>query len=83
MNKESLQNLLVEEICELFPHIDRSTVVSDTSMEELGIGSMDRAEITINILEKIELEIPLSKIVGPKNIGELASHLLDLKSSNE
>lgn len=61
-----------EAVCELYPELKSHNFSPDESLSDLGANSMDRAEIVMSVLERIDLSIPLIDTFGPENIGELA-----------
>jgi polyketide biosynthesis acyl carrier protein len=50
-------------------------------LAELGVNSMDRAEIVVRALEALQLRIPRVSLAGAKNIGELADLLHEKRNS--
>ena len=67
--------LIVDAIREILPELPARALRSDDSLDALGAGSMDRADILMTVLDRMNLHIPLVETLGPKNLGELAALL--------
>lgn len=80
MTSEEILPLITEAIVEVLPELDGHPFTESDSLEDLGADSMDRAEIVMTVLERLDLEIPLVDTHGPRNLGELAE-LLGEKTS--
>jgi polyketide biosynthesis acyl carrier protein len=72
--------LIETTVREILPELAGRALGPADSLEELGANSMDRAEIVMTVLERMNLSMPLVETFGPRNIGELA-HLLSAKCS--
>jgi len=79
MNIEEIIELIKESACEVIPELEKTHITMEDSLENLGANSMERADITMLVLERMNLRIPLIETLGPTNIGELAG-LLNEKS---
>ena len=75
MNEERIFSVIVEVIREILSGLPDRELRPDDTLDALGANSMDRAEIMMTVLERIDLNIPLVETFGPKNIGELAGLL--------
>ncbi|MFC3051550.1 phosphopantetheine-binding protein [Kordiimonas pumila] len=80
MSTTDILNILISEIHECVPELIDQPITAETSMTEIGINSMERAEILIATLEAMDLTVPMTSLHGPKNLGEL-SELLHAKKS--
>lgn len=80
MNTSDILDILVEEIQECVPELIDKPITAESSMVEIGINSMERAEILIATLEAIDLAVPMTTLHGPKNLGELATLLHEKKA---
>lgn len=81
MDTQRIFELIETQIKECVPEIASRSVTREDSMSELGINSMERAEIIVATLEALDLVIPMTSLHGPKNLGELAE-LLHEKSTH-
>lgn len=79
MNSQQILDILVTEIRDTLPDLADQPITASDSMAELGVDSIERSEVILATLEKLELKIPLVELYGPQNIGELAE-LLHAKS---
>ncbi|MFF0836628.1 MULTISPECIES: acyl carrier protein [unclassified Streptomyces] len=80
MKSEEILPLITEAIVEVLPELEDHGFTESDSLDALGANSMDRAEIVMLVLERLDLEIPLIDTFGPQNLGELAQ-LLSEKTS--
>ncbi|MEU8268264.1 acyl carrier protein [Sphaerisporangium sp. NPDC049002] len=80
MRSEEILPLITEAIVEVLPELEGHAFTESNSLEGLGANSMDRAEIVMLVLERLDLEIPLVDTFGPQNLGELAQHLSEKTS---
>ncbi|WP_444944872.1 acyl carrier protein [Microbulbifer sp. ZKSA006] len=77
MDSNDIYAMVVELTCEVLPELEDHQFQPSDSLESLGANSMDRAEIVMMALERLNLKIPRVETVGPENIGELAELFLD------
>ncbi|MBN3725611.1 acyl carrier protein [Burkholderia sp. Ac-20379] len=75
MNRDAILNMLSSKIVEVVPDLAGRTIAPTDSMTELGLDSIERYEALVLTLEAIGLEVPLVKLHGPRNLGELADLL--------
>jgi polyketide biosynthesis acyl carrier protein len=75
MKSEEIMPLIHESIIEVLPELQDHDFQDTESLDGLGANSMDRAEIVMTVLERMNLQIPLVETFGPRDLGELARHL--------
>ncbi|GAB7536562.1 acyl carrier protein [Burkholderia sp. 3C] len=75
MNRDAILNILFSKVVEVVPDLQGRTLAPADSMAELGLDSIERHEALVLTLEAIGLEVPLVKLHGPRNLGELADLL--------
>lgn len=75
MREQEVMNMLVDAIVEVRPDLQGRGLQAHDSLLALGVDSINRAEIIIDVLRKLELKIPLIDTFGPTNLGELATLL--------
>lgn len=75
MQSEEILQLIARSTCELAPALSTHTFRREDRLAELGLHSVDRAEVLIAVLEALSLTIPLAQLSGPQNLGELADLL--------
>ncbi|PHS16296.1 MAG: acyl carrier protein [Blastopirellula sp.] len=79
MSAQQIFDYLTSSILDVVPELNEHEFRKNDSLVNLGVGSMERADIIIMVLEKLRLKIPLAETYGPNNLGELAD-LLQSKS---
>jgi polyketide biosynthesis acyl carrier protein len=60
---------------EVLPELGDRRLEAHENLEALGANSMDRAEIVMRVLDILDLRMPRTETLGPRNIGELAELL--------
>ncbi|HTH50074.1 MAG TPA: acyl carrier protein [Candidatus Limnocylindria bacterium] len=58
-------------ILAVLPELESAGIQPASSMRDLGLNSIDRADVVINSMEQLELKIPLSEVAAMKNIQDL------------
>jgi polyketide biosynthesis acyl carrier protein len=74
-------SLIAQCIREIVPQLADHEFRPADRLAELGVNSLDRAEIVVCVLEALQLRIPRVSLAGAKNIGELADLLHDKRRS--
>lgn len=77
LGKTEILELIVRHTCDVRPDLQSHRFEETDSLADLGIHSMDRAEIVMLVQESLSLSIPRVELFGPTNIGELASLLAE------
>lgn len=72
MNKEQIFNRIKKYTCEIAPELEEVPISQTDSLKNLGIDSVNRAEVLMMVMEDLSLNIPRIELAGAKNIGELA-----------
>ncbi len=72
MNKEQIFQIIKKYTCEIAPELEKVPITPTDSLKNLGIDSVNRAEIIMMVMEDLSLNIPRIELAGAKNIGELA-----------
>lgn len=75
MAAETVFEVITRMVVEVLPHLSGRAFEPTDVLEQLGANSMDRADIVVMTLQELGLNIPLTEVFGPKNIGELAELL--------
>jgi len=76
MHKTEILELIARHTREILPGLDANVFVESDRLADLGIISVDRAEMVMLVQESLSLSIYRVELFGPKNIGELADLLL-------
>ena len=74
-------SLIAQCVRETIPELAGHEFRRADRLAELGVNSMDRAEIVVRVLELLQLRIPRVSLAAAKNIGELADLLHDKRSA--
>ncbi|NES19701.1 MAG: acyl carrier protein [Symploca sp. SIO3E6] len=72
MSKEQVLKLIRRYTREIEPQLEEAPLEPNDSLKNLGIDSVNRAEIMMMVMEDLGLNIPRIELAGAKNIGELA-----------
>jgi polyketide biosynthesis acyl carrier protein len=72
MNKEQIFNIIKKHTCEIAAELEKEPISPTDSLKNLGIDSVNRAEIIMMVMEDLSLNIPRIELAGANNIGELA-----------
>ena len=76
MNKESLMNLINDFTNAVVPKLKLKEIKLHDSFKKLGVNSIERMEITMLLLEEIEIDIPRSKLLIASNFDEMTDVIL-------
>lgn len=66
----------VKTILANYKEIDESTIELDTTMESLGIDSLDTVELVMNLEDEFDVEIEVDEDI--KTVGDLVKIIEDL-----
>lgn len=75
MDRDSILAVIVAQIRDVVPELEGRAIGGTDTMADLGLDSIERTEVVMNTLEAIGLDVPLVRLHGPKNLGELADLL--------
>lgn len=81
MDSHHIAEIIIAEIRETVPELADQPITVRESMAELGVDSIERSEVILAVMERLDLKIPMVQLHGPKNIGELADLLLSKSAS--
>lgn len=81
MDSHHIAEIIIAEIRETVPELADQPITAQESMAELGVDSIERSEVILAVMERLDLKIPMVQLHGPKNIGELADLLLSKSGS--
>lgn len=77
MTEKEVFNVVVNNVCEMFPDLTSHEFKYEDRLADLGANSVDRADIVMASMEALSLNIPRVELFGVKNIGELAKLLYE------
>lgn len=73
MDKLAIFNIIKGETLNVLSHIDEESVTEAASLRELGANSIDRAEIIMMALEKLNLRMPMIEFAKARNISDICA----------
>jgi polyketide biosynthesis acyl carrier protein len=71
MDKAYIFSILKKGIAEIMIDVDINSITMQESLKELGMNSIDRAEILLHTMESLQVNVPMMKFATAKNIGEI------------
>ena len=75
MNSDQIFAVICDNVRQVLSGIGDRPLMRTDRLDALGANSVDRTEIVIMTIERLDLNIPLVETHGPRNIGELADLL--------
>ncbi|MGD1702708.1 acyl carrier protein [Dapis sp. BLCC M229] len=72
MTKNKIFETIKKYTYEIAPELEGKVIEPTDSLKNLGIDSVNRAEIIMMVMEDLSLNIPRIELAGAKNIQELA-----------
>ena len=72
INHNKIFEIIKKYIYEVVPELEKVFLKTTDSLKELGIDSVNRAEIIMMVMEELDLHIPLIELAAAQNIGEIA-----------
>ncbi len=77
MEKGNVFSVVKEAITDVLPDVDSGVVSIEQNLESLGANSIDRTEIVMLSMEKLDIKLPLVSFGRVKNIEEMIDVLID------
>jgi len=75
ITREDIFKVVLKHVYEVLPDLQGRELQPSDSLRELGANSIDRADITMEIMEALSLSIPRVELLGPTSLGELVDLL--------
>ncbi len=75
MTREEVFEVVKKNIREVLFNLNGQDIPIEVSLKELGANSLDRADITVQCLEDLQIKIPLVEFGSVKNIEGLVELL--------
>lgn len=75
MKKEEIFEIVKNSIVEVLEDIDESLISTEVSLKQLGANSIDRVDILIMSMEKLNLKIKMMEFSEITNIGGIVDLL--------
>lgn len=83
MNKEYIFSVIKSNLEEILSDLNLQQIKPEQSMEELGANSMDRAEIIIVSMAKLNIKVPLTQFGKAKNIQDVVDVFYNAVTTNK
>lgn len=75
MTQDEVFAVVKKNIREVLVNLDGQEIPLEASLKEVGANSLDRADITVQCMEDLQIKIPLVEFGGIKNIEGLVDLL--------
>ena len=75
MTQDDVFNVVKKNIREVLAHLNGQEIPIEASLKDLGANSLDRADITVQCMEDLQIKIPLVEFGGINNIEGLVNLL--------
>ncbi|MGB8195076.1 MAG: phosphopantetheine-binding protein [Chitinophagaceae bacterium] len=79
--KNEVVELIKGNLLEIIPELSKETISLDDSFVDLGANSIDRGELIMLTLERMELNVPRIEFVSAQTINQLADLILEKRLS--
>lgn len=74
-SKEDIFRVVKGVIAEMLPDLDPAEIEAAQSLTELGANSVDRTEVAVLSMEKLDISVPLVELAKVKNLEQLVDFL--------
>ncbi|MGZ8216710.1 phosphopantetheine-binding protein [Methylomagnum sp.] len=74
-SKEDIFRVVKGVIAEMLPDLDPVEIEAARSLSELGANSVDRTEVAVLSMEKLDISVPLVELAKVKNLEQLVEFL--------
>jgi len=82
LEKINVFSVVKNAITEVLPDVDSESVDIEQNLKSLGANSIDRTEIVMLSMEKLDIKLPLVSFGGVENIKEMVDVLVDAFDGN-
>jgi polyketide biosynthesis acyl carrier protein len=73
MSGDDILHALALAVIEVCPDIDLTRLSSESSLHQLGLNSMERAEVIMSTLSVLKVRMPMTAFAHARNLGALAA----------
>lgn len=77
--KNEIVELIKGNLLEIIPELNDENISLDDTFVDLGANSIDRGELIMLTLERMELNVPRIEFVSAQTINQLADLILEKK----
>ena len=75
MKNDNMFEFVTSIIVKVIPKFANRDITPSDSLKQMGVNSIERMEITMLIMEELEIDIPRTELLGPQNIAEFIALL--------
>lgn len=75
MTRDDVFTVVKKNIREVLGHLNGQNIPIEASLKDLGANSLDRADITVQCMEDLQIKIPLVEFGGINNLEGLVNLL--------
>lgn len=75
MTRDDVFTVVKKNIREVLGHLNGQDIPIEASLKDLGANSLDRADITVQCMEDLQIKIPLVEFGGINNLEGLVNLL--------
>ena len=83
MNKDTIFSLIKKHIIDILPSLSDNDIQATGKMADLGLNSIDRAEVLVAVMEELKIKIPLISLGKMKNINDVVEVFFQAVDTNE
>lgn len=80
--KNEIVQLIKANLVEIIPELEGENISLDDTLVDLGANSIDRGELIMLTLERLELDVPRIEFVNARTINELADLIMEKKTKS-
>lgn len=73
MTKDDVFGIIKAQLLSIQPDLDPNRVTPNASMRDLGVNSVDRADVIIQSMEALRLKVRLHEVGSLKDLQELVN----------
>jgi len=77
MDKAYIFSVFKKGIAEIMIDVDINSITMQESLKELGMNSVDRADVLLQTMESLQVNVPMVKFATAKNISEIVDVFKD------
>lgn len=71
MDKAHIFSTLKKSIAEILTDLDTNAITTQESLRDLGLNSVDRADVLLQTMESLQMNVPMMEFAAAQNIGEI------------
>lgn len=73
MSLDDILDALQQAVLEVRPDVDPISLSRTTSLRDLGLNSMERAEVIMTTLSHLRLRLPMTGFAQARDLGQIAA----------